>query len=122
MAILLYLTLATLIFQASGLAIRRDQQCSVSTNDSTQIFPENACPIEPFAVVTQQPTTREMWFLSQADGVGLDQTGAFTYDVSAGGESLVYVIDSGAVLSHPVSYTLSSVPLLVKYALFLPKR
>ncbi|KAI0853716.1 peptidase S8/S53 domain-containing protein [Daldinia vernicosa] len=99
-AILPYLSLATLIAQASSSGIHNEQY-RLSADNTHKKCSEDATPVEPLATTTQKPTTREMWFLSQANGVRLDQTGAFAYDESAGAGSLVYVVDTGADLSHP---------------------
>ncbi|KAI0096532.1 peptidase S8/S53 domain-containing protein [Daldinia grandis] len=100
MAIFPYLALAALIAQATSLAFHNEQY-RLSADSTIKTCSEDTAPIEPLAITTQRPTTREMWFLSQSKDVGLDQTGAFAYDDSAGAGSLVYVVDSGADLSHP---------------------
>lgn len=118
MAILPYFALATLIAQASGLGLGfHNEQYRLSADNTIKTCSEDTTPIEPLAITTQKPTTREMWSLSQSKGVGLDKTGAFAYDESAGDGSLVYVVDSGARLSHPVGTNQSSPLLLRKHAL-----
>lgn len=67
--------------------------------------------------LTQQtplPARDEMVFISQASSVPLSSLGGkYVYDKSAGRDALVYVVDTGAYLSHPVNLALSTKVLLL---------